>query len=263
MQLRLTLQPAQRNGSMPANYQYPLSSAIYSIIHNADESYADFLHNKGYTHNGKSFKLFTFSDLRVPFTNLGDRLLINSADAHLNVAFHIDAAATNFIKGLFMNQTFDVADIKSRVQFSVKEVQLLPDPLDAINYDEPEVILQTLSPIVTGIKNSRGNYDFKSPEDADFCRCIIHGWKEKYRAAQPNGNENEVPDVVLEVLPSRYKQRLITIKAFTPQETKIRGYSHLRLRAKAPKAILELALNAGLGLYNAQGMGCVEVVGKY
>ncbi len=262
MQLKLTLQPKQQNGSLPANYQYPLSSAIYHIIRNADESYSDYLHNQGYkTFYGKTFKLFTFSDLRVPFKNAGDRLLINGADAQLNVAFHVDVAAKNFIKGLFMNQTFDVADVKSRVQFSVREVQLLPNPLELINDDEPEVLLQTLSPIVAGIKNSRGNYDFKSPDDPDFCRCIIHGWKEKFLAASPSPSERGLGgEVRLQVLPSRYKQRLITIKAFTPHETKIRGYSHLRLRAKAPKAMLELALNAGLGLYNAQGMGCVGVV---
>lgn len=33
---------------IPVNYQYPLSSAIYSIISKGDATYADFLHENGY-----------------------------------------------------------------------------------------------------------------------------------------------------------------------------------------------------------------------
>ncbi|MEJ7683839.1 MAG: CRISPR-associated endoribonuclease Cas6 [Segetibacter sp.] len=55
------------------------------------------------------------------------------------------------------------------------------------------------------------------------------------------------------------QSRLVTIKAGTNAETKIRGYTKFRLEVIAPDEMIELALGAGLGLYNAQGMGCVEV----
>jgi CRISPR-associated endoribonuclease Cas6 len=56
------------------------------------------------------------------------------------------------------------------------------------------------------------------------------------------------------------QSRLITIKGGTEAETKIKGYTKFRLEVTAPDEMIELALGAGLGLYNAQGMGCVEVV---
>lgn len=249
---------------LPANYQYPLSAAIYRIIQHADEDYAVFLHDQGYGH-GKSFKLFTFSDLRVPFRNQGDRLILTDDKASLTIAFHIDAAATHFIKGLFINQLIEVADIKSRVRFTVRDVILLPDPVDFSDNYNPEVTLQPLSPIVTGRKNSRGHYDFRSPQDADFIDCIIYNWIEKYRAIHENAEvdiDTLRKSIQMRVLAQQQevKQRLISIKAFTPEETRIRGYTKFRLQVKAPKELLDVAMNAGLGLYNAQGMGCMAVV---
>jgi CRISPR-associated endoribonuclease Cas6 len=110
MRIELTLTPCAGHGLLPVNYQYPLSAAIYKIIQQADEKYSTFLHDEGYKLNGKSFKLFSFSDLRMPFRIQGDRLHINGSPASLIISFHIDEAATNFIKGLFLNQQFAIAD---------------------------------------------------------------------------------------------------------------------------------------------------------
>ncbi len=52
---------------VPFNYQYPLSAAIYKIIQSADHAFAAFLHDTGYGKGHKSFKLFTFSDIKTPF----------------------------------------------------------------------------------------------------------------------------------------------------------------------------------------------------
>ena len=60
---------APSGSSIPINYQYPLSAAIYKVLHQADEAYSLFLHETGYrkADSLKTFKLFTFSDLRVVF----------------------------------------------------------------------------------------------------------------------------------------------------------------------------------------------------
>ena len=129
MRLQLSLTPCAGNSLLPVNYQYPLSAVIYRIIQQADEKYAAFLHDRGYRlDNGKSFKLFSFSDLRVPFRIQGDRLHINGSPASLTISFHIDEAAANFIRGLFINQQFEIADKISRAQFSVTNVHLLHLP---------------------------------------------------------------------------------------------------------------------------------------
>jgi len=265
MRLELTLTPCAGHSLLPVNYQYPLSAAIYKIIQQADEKYSEFLHDQGYRlFNGKSFKLFSFSDLRVPFRIQGDRLHINGSLASLIISFHINEAATNFIRGLFINQQVDIADKISRTKFSITNIHLLPDPIASVHHTEPEVVLQSLSPLVVGRKNSKGNYDFLNPADPDFNEWFIHNWIEKYNAI--NGNTTADLDTIknrigIKLLTPKQeiKSRLITIKAFTPEQTQIRGFTKFRMKVKAPKPLLELAMGAGMGLYNAMGMGCVEI----
>lgn len=51
---------------LPINYQYEQSAVIYRILSSAEIEYANCLHENGYTlENGKQFKLFTFSRLKI------------------------------------------------------------------------------------------------------------------------------------------------------------------------------------------------------
>ncbi len=256
MRLILTLQAIHKPALLPFNYQYPLSAAIYKIIQSADGVFASFLHNTGYGNGGKSFKLFTFSDIRTPFTRHGDRMQLQTGEAEVTTCFYVPQAAENFIKGLFMNQQLEIADKISKTVFHIAQVESVGEPTLT-----GQVVLQPLSPLVVGRKNERGHYDYRSPEDADFTECLYYNWMEKCAAA---GIEADIlaKEVAIEVRPFPHppQQRLITIKSGTAAETKIRGYTKFRLAVSAPVEVLQVALGAGLGLHNAQGMGCVGVV---
>ncbi|HEX5154700.1 MAG TPA: CRISPR-associated endoribonuclease Cas6 [Parafilimonas sp.] len=256
MRLQLTLTASQTHALLPVNYQYPLSAAIYKIIERADSGYSAFLHNTGYTVNGKRFKLFTFSDLRTPFIIQGDRLLMKARNATVTICFHVPVAAENFIKGLFMHQQLDIADYKSRVQFTVQQVEMLPVQ---VSTDMP-VLLQPVSPLVVGKKNERGNYDYLAPGDADYVYWLLHNWKEKCATVYSEDAAAMFQQVAIKVInANKARSRLITIKAGTPEATQIRGFMGFRLEVTAPKEVLELGLNAGVGLYNAMGCGCVGI----
>lgn len=254
MRFKLNLQSLQKKTTLPFNYQYPLSAAIYKIIQAADAGFASFLHNTGYGGGHKSFKLFTFSDISTRFIKDGDRMQLRAGEAELIVCFYMPQAAENFIKGLFMNQQLEVADIHSRAIFNIAAVESLPDEIQG----RTSVLLQPLSPMVVGKKNSRGHYDYRSPQDGDFGECLYHNWIEKCLAAgvEPDILDKKVYIDVL-LLPYPPQSRLITIKGGTVAETKIRGFTKFRLRLDAPEEMLEVAMGAGLGLHNAQGMGCV------
>ena len=251
---------------LPFNYQYPLSAAIYRIIQRADHAFAAFLHNTGYGNKGKNFKLFTFSDIKTPFQKQSDRMQLLTGEAELTICFYMPVAAENFIKGLFMNQQLEIADSKSKVIFTITQVESLsagqaglPEVLTNVS----TVLLQPLSPIVVGRKNEKGHYDYRSPEDADFAECLYYNWMEKCSAVGlPVAAGKDEPEINIDVLLFNHppQQRLITIKEDTAAETKIRGYTKFRLAVTAPAEMLEVALGAGLGLHNAQGMGCVGVV---
>ena len=260
MRFLLNLNTLSSEAIIPVNYQYPLSAAIYRILERADKSYSRFLHETGYQQPNslKSFKLFTFSDLKTSFKIKGDRLQLTSGNAELLVSFHLPTAAENFIKGLFMDQQLDIADKKSRASFAISQVSVSPCLLP--NEAFQEVILQLLSPVVCGLKNERGNYDFLSPEHAEFVPKLRHNWKEKYAVVYGEAEANAVfGEVAMEVLYYRNppRSRLITIKADTPAETKIRGFTNFQLKVKGRREAMELLMNSGVGVYNALGMGCV------
>ena len=55
------------------------------------------------------------------------------------------------------------------------------------------------------------------------------------------------------------RSRLLTIKAGTGAQTRVRGFDKFR-QLNAPAPVIEMALNAGIGIHNAMGMGCVEII---
>ena len=261
MRFTLNLITQYNSAIIPLNYQYPISAAIYKIIARADHEYASFLHDNGYKEEGslKSFKFFTFSDIRTPFIIAGDRLRLTANHAELEVCFHLPQAAENFIKGLFMHQQFDIADKKSKARFEIQSVESLPDPLQAYKPQELiSIVLKPLSPVVAGLPNSKGNYDFLSPEDIRFIESLVYNWRSKVSTCfNPATGSSAL--LMMEVVPMKgpAKSRLITIKADTPGETRIRGWMGFSLKITSEKRFVELLLNGGVGVYNSLGCGCV------
>ncbi len=248
---------SDKNEIIPINYQYPLSAAIYKIINRASEEYAAFLHERGY---GKGFKLFCFSDLRGRFKIEGDRLVALSDTISFEISFHLPQASQNFIKGLFMSQRVEIADRKTKAAFTVQTIEALPSSFAGkLDNEIIELLLKTASACVAGLKNERGNYHFLSPDDKRFVECLIYNWKEKIKSVEP---DTDLADAVLSVelqdVSIQTKSRLMTIKAGTPAETKIRGFTNLGLNVMGEKRFVELLCNSGCGLYNAQGCGYLE-----
>ena len=261
MKFRVKLSSISESLVIPVNYQYPLSAALYRIIAKGDEEYGFFLHEKGY---GKGFKLFSFSQLKVPFKIQGDRLQLLSNEVEFMVSFHIPEAMENFVKGLFQSETIDIADKKSKVRFKVKSVESVPNSLQT--FKDREIIslqLNLLSPVVAGIPNEKGNYDFLSPDDPRFSESLIFNWRSKIAACYDK-TLAETAILLVEVLRTKYpfKSRLITIKADKEEETKIRGWMNFRLKVTGERRFVELLVNAGVGVYNSMGCGCMAEATK-
>ncbi|MCK4638798.1 MAG: hypothetical protein KAT33_05215, partial [Bacteroidales bacterium] len=135
---------------LPFNYQYPLSSWIYKVLDKADSNFAAFLHEQGYRlENLKTFKLFTFSNLRFPRHTYkaipkSDRMEIWARNAWLTVAFQLPQPAEKFIIGLFQNQKAIIGDRISQIEMEVENIQVLKTELP----DGKSIKIKCLSPIV-------------------------------------------------------------------------------------------------------------------
>ncbi|MDR6197584.1 CRISPR-associated endoribonuclease Cas6 [Siphonobacter sp. SORGH_AS_0500] len=260
MQFRLTLRPIHRKTLVPFNYAYRLSAFIYSVLADADAKYADFLHEQGYQYSStRRFKLFTFSDLLMPNARVDTQaggLWVNSETIEWIVSFYVDQAAQHFIMGLFQDQTCVIASPRHRAEFSIERVEAIPL---AITTDT--LTLRTLSPVVIAQKDERGMDQYLHPSDEAFGTLLISNLLAKWNSVPVTAGAADLLDETLtyRYLPGRYepKSRLLTIKENSRAETKVRGYYGFSFELTGPKEILELAVFAGVGRYNAEGFGMV------
>ncbi|MGV3768267.1 MAG: CRISPR-associated endoribonuclease Cas6 [Chitinophagaceae bacterium] len=257
MRFKLILQ-GRAGAEIPINYQYPLSAAIYRILARGDADYAAFLHERGY---GKGFKLFSFSQINCPFKIIGDRLRLTDEHLSFQVGFHLPQAMESFVKGLFESEQIDIADKRSKASFMVKSVESLNNPL--LQYKETELVsipLMPTSPIVAGLQNEKGQYEFLSPEDTRFAESLVYNWRNKiatcYDSATGSGALLLIKIITHGNPP---KSRLITVKAGTDAETRIRGWMNFGLKVTGERRFVELLMNAGVGVYNSMGCGGTSV----
>ncbi|MCC5943855.1 MAG: CRISPR-associated endoribonuclease Cas6 [Bernardetiaceae bacterium] len=245
---------------IPINYQYELSSWIYRTMATANGEFSDFLHDHGYDFAGKRFKLFTFANLYIHQRHIErDRLHIHSPVVSFKIHFCMPPIAEHFIIGLFQAQEFNLGDRYSQAAFKVETVETCKPP----EY-QPRMIFKTNSPIVLTYSNEEGKDVYLSPiTDSEIYETILfRNLKDKYKASQ---KIDVLPAELLDApchfellsSPSDVRSRLVTLKAHTPQQTKVRGFQY-RFALTAPQPLLEIALLAGVGRYNAMGFGAVE-----
>lgn len=268
MRFRLTLTPqtGQRH-TIPVNYQYPLSSWIYRTIHEGNHAFAEFLHSKGFSLGGRSFKLFTFSMLDFPagsFSIQDDRLHFTADEIGLEISFLAPDAMQHFIGGLFKNQSFRLGDRVSQVVFLVRAIEMLATPLLS-----NRMAFRTLSPIlisqhIEGMRTAA----YREPSHPEYVRLFFDHLTGKFAAALQAGliasptPPNAMGESMTLRINSSPKTKGIIIKANTPQQTKIIGYL-FEFEITAPEVLLQVGYFAGFGEKNSLGLGCCRLFNHY
>lgn len=259
MRFKLILESTSSNRFLPINHQYAVSSWIYKRIQEADPDYSHFLHKGGYEAQNRQYKLFTFGQIEsYPFKIHNDRLELKSNAASIILSFMADRAAENFIKGIFMNQTMPIKDPVGGVVFNVARVETIPYPV----FSE-EMEYKALTPICISHRSLTDKQpQYLSPDDPRYKDLMINNLVRKYSALQLSTAGGMISDEVETYnfdfkLLSPPKQKLVTIKPYTDNETKVRGYVY-SFRLKAPVALQELGYYAGFGEKNSMGFGCVS-----
>ncbi len=241
---------------LPINYQYELSGVIYKILSSASEDYATWLHDNGFTLDSKQFKLFTYSRLIIPSYTIEKEsacIRINSDTVEWYVSFLPEESTVKFVQGVFMNQEFQLGGWKNKVQFRVQNVQVLPNP----QFDS-EMNFETLSPICISLRNDSGKTEYLSPSDYRSKESILFSLLNRYQAFYGKPYSGNI-DFNFDLL-STPKSVLVTYKANTENESKVRGYM-CKFRMKANPDLLKLAYECGVGMKGSQGWGMVKLLG--
>lgn len=255
MRLDLTFK-INKGNILPINYTYALSSFIYKTLQQANEEYSDWLHNQGYKLGHKQFKLFTFSELQLPrYQRYEDRFILQGDTVKLVVSFYADEAMKNFVIGLFEQQSFFIQDRKSRVDFKVETVTIQPKLIF-----KEKMRFRTISPIcVSQHKDGRKHASYLSPTDENYGELFFKNLINKYQAAKPDAPIFNLTDCHFRLCSERPKSRLVHIKGFSKEATKIRGY-FFDFELAAPVELIEFGYAAGFGEKNAAGFGCVRIL---
>ncbi|HOI86562.1 MAG TPA: CRISPR-associated endoribonuclease Cas6 [Lentimicrobium sp.] len=251
---------------IPVNYSYPFSAWIYRTIASGDHEFAEFLHDSGFRTGVKQYKLFCFSRLRFPekgFKVEGDRLEILKGECRLEISFIAPAALENFVAGLFKGQRFQIGDKTSEAALRVESVQILPDPGFT-----GTMKFRCISPVlVSKERHDSRNAEYLSPSHPDFKKILFDNLINKYAAAVSFGfmragteSLSDSPAGGIKLL-NTPKSHLITIKAGTPQQTKIKAYS-FDFEISAPADLIRTGYIAGFGEKNSLGLGCVQATGN-
>lgn len=245
---------------LPINYQYAQSALIYKTLARSNAEYATWLHENGFSlENGKRFKLFTYSRLKIEKRQIipqEQRIRILCDMVEWQISFLPEVSTERFIQGLFANQTIEIGDKNSVVQFHIRSVEVLPPP----EYAE-EMQFSTMSPICLRCNHAdSGRTEYISPSDPRAKTAILTGLLSRYEAfyGKPFDAKPFDFDFVVLIEP---KSVLVTIKADTPEETKVRGYM-CKFKMKAPKELMRIMYESGVGEECAQGFGCVWVKEK-
>lgn len=250
MRFRVSLRPEADSIKLPYNYAYALSAAIYSFLERSQPKFSRFLHNEGYLHYDKSFKLFTFSPLFAARRKAVAEGLVLKDRIDWFISSPKEEFLINLANGI-LSQGFLLID---KHKLLVDSVEVLSPPAFT-----GKTSFKTLSPIVisTGELTDNGSFikKYLSPFDSRFYRIMEENLRRKYQACygkEPPGDGITV-EFDQEFISKRRISKLIDFKGI-----KIRGWQ-APFTAQGNLELIRLGYEAGFGENNSAGFGMVEV----
>ena len=237
---------------LPFNYQYELSAVIYKILASADQAFAEWLHDNGFVADKKVFKLFSFSRLQIPqYRTEGSFMKILSDTAEWYLSFLPERSTQEFIQGVFREQQFELGNRQARIRCRVQSIEMLPLP----QFTE-QMSFRTLSPMCVTLKRENGTDEYVAPDHPMAKELIRQNLLDKYKASTGNDFSNTDFPFDFKVI-NQPRSSLVTIKADTPQESKIRAFS-CNFHLTAPVELMKICYDCGIGSKNSLGFGMVE-----
>lgn len=255
MRFRISLNRTTKQRMLPMDYQYYISAWIYKVLKQADRDFARFLHEKGYGQDDtKLYKLFCFSplDFGKPILWKDKKLFeIVVQEIALQISFDVPEAASNFIKGLFMQQSFYLGDKFNGIDFIVTQVEALTEP----HFSET-MKYRLVSPWVVSYQPEQDKYPkYLTPNDEPFRLLAVKHLVEKYNNTRKGAKYSS--DLIKLILTTSFKRAGFVIKPGTREESRVIG-NLFDFELTAPVEIHRMIWNAGVSEKSSSGFGWVE-----
>ena len=259
MKIKIIFQRINGN-RIPLAYNHILVSFIYRTIEESNSEYSAFLHDHGYLHKGKNFKLFTFSLLQTQNARVKPPFLyINSPFIELYLSSPIKEWVLHFVNGLFTKNEIFLGGRCSSIErtigmdFSIKKVETLENP------DFTQTIrVKSLSPITIStatVENNKMKAIYLDYRESLFKENIRKNLINKHEILHNSRPANTDFDFSFDDYYIQKRQGKIS-KLLDYNGTKIRGYT-APLSMWGNPDLVRLAYHAGLGDRGSMGFGCL------
>jgi CRISPR-associated endoribonuclease Cas6 len=232
------------------NYFYYLSSLIYRQLENSNRDFSAMLHDKGFTLNNKSFKMFAFSRLLPEKFKREDNFIILDG----RITWYVSSPIEDFILYFADAITSDSCISINNCILSVESVSLIR----GIEFKR-NMRFKPLSPVVvTEGRDVEGRIKPRTvPVDSPkFVENIKSNLLRKYFILN-----NSLPDDMDFYIKFSDMDKYLKGKLINYKGTYIKGYM-APFDFKGNTDLIKVAYETGLGEKNSQGMGFLEEV-KY
>lgn len=236
--MQIQIEFSGKNIDLPISYNHAVQSMIYHAL-SENAGYQDFLHNTGYVSDKKTFRLFTFGELKGKYTVKNRRIIFENG-FYFEIRTVSDTLFKLLSRSFYLGAVFQLGNEEITVERIVCENR-------KISTDNVKV--KFLSPVVAKIKDGNQTIHF-APSDTQFEEIININFFSKYKAFY--GDE---PDSKIHVS-NIHRERKIVSKY---KGIWINGFlCEMYLEGKAE--YLDFLYNVGIGSNNAQGYGMFEII---
>lgn len=235
---------------LPMDDNHLVQSWIY---HSISDQLSSFLHDQGFIVNGRSFKLFCFSRLIGNFE-------VNRERNRRIYQKEIQVVISSPLR-YFMEEMANSLLLSPQVRLGSNLLTI-----DRIEGCEETVVsdaitVQTLSPVTmysTMLRMDGRKYTvYFEPRDSEYSVMMTENLKKKYQAVSQMPLPEVLKNAVVHIeAVGQGRMHVLRYKGFI-----IKGYMGV-LKLTGPQALLQTALDCGLGGKNSQGFGCIEIQKK-
>ncbi|MGE5499719.1 MAG: CRISPR-associated endoribonuclease Cas6 [Syntrophothermus sp.] len=266
MRLKLILS-TDINTSIPVNYNYALSSAIYKLLQFSSPEFAEFLHGKGFKTNQRTYKLFTFSLRPEKSLIFGRDIILKSPFVNLFITTPlVEDFVKSILSGTAEQKIVELFADYTKVEFCIRNIEVMQEP----NFGARAKFIM-LNPLVLStrvVRNGRKQqYYLRYDEDpANINRILNINLANKYELM--TGREYNGPGVALSWDQDYIRRMLengkkmskkITITKDPKNPIDIIGIQCPFVLEGDPE-LIKTGYRCGFGEKNSMGFGMAEVV---
>lgn len=236
--------------SIPIDVNYFVSVNLYKMFIEGNVEFANWLHSSGFEHDGKSFKMFTFSRLNAPRAKLKGKYVVGKSNPYLYFStIDLKGYMDSFIKGSLLTDHFFIAN----TDFKIKNISLLEEP--ALKHSQ---LYKMISPTVVARGNPGATSTYLVPDEnnkKEIIERLSLNLKRKYFVL----HKTEYNDILqIEFVQGNqskdYYTKLISIK-----NTYVKGFLTM-IKITANPDMQKIAYQVGIGEKNSMGFGMLEII---